>query len=34
LPFARESEFEFDLDDMVSRKKQLAPAVNNALESV
>lgn len=34
LPFARISEFEFDLGEMVSRKKQLAPALQGALESV
>jgi manganese-dependent inorganic pyrophosphatase len=33
LPFSRVSEFEFDLHDMVSRKKQLTPAVLNAIET-
>ncbi len=34
LPFARLSETEFDLGEMVSRKKQLAPALQSALERV
>lgn len=34
LPFSREGENEFDLEDVVSRKKQLAPAVQNAVESI
>ncbi len=33
LPFSRVGEGEFDLGDMVSRKKQLVPALLNALES-
>jgi manganese-dependent inorganic pyrophosphatase len=33
LPFSRISEAEFDLHDIVSRKKQLAPAVQNAIET-
>ena len=32
LPFARSDEFEFDLGDIVSRKKQLVPIINSALE--
>lgn len=32
LPFSRTVEDEFDLGDIVSRKKQLAPAVQNAIE--
>jgi manganese-dependent inorganic pyrophosphatase len=34
LPFSRVSEDEFDLHDIVSRKKQLAPAVQNAIETI
>ncbi|MGC4042505.1 MAG: hypothetical protein QM758_01730 [Armatimonas sp.] len=34
LPFKRISEGEFDLGEIVSRKKQLAPALQGALESV
>ncbi len=34
LPFSHVGEAEFDLGDIVSRKKQLAPAIQNALESV
>lgn len=34
LPFSRVGDGEFDLGDMVSRKKQLAPALHNVLESV
>jgi len=34
LPFARAGAGEFDLGDIVSRKKQLAPALHNVLESV
>jgi len=33
LPFARTRDHEFNLGDMVSRKKQLAPAVQNAIET-
>jgi manganese-dependent inorganic pyrophosphatase len=33
LPFARAGEGEFDLGDMVSRKKQLVPALHSVLES-
>ena len=33
LPFSRVGDSEFDLNDMVSRKKQLVPALLNALES-
>jgi manganese-dependent inorganic pyrophosphatase len=33
LPFSRLGDNEFDLGDMVSRKKQLVPALLNALES-
>jgi manganese-dependent inorganic pyrophosphatase len=33
LPFSRISEHEFDLNEIVSRKKQLAPAVQNAIET-
>lgn len=33
LPFSRVAEFEFDLHEIVSRKKQLAPAVQNAIET-
>lgn len=33
LPFSRLGDGEFDLHDMVSRKKQLVPALLNALES-
>jgi manganese-dependent inorganic pyrophosphatase len=32
LPFARTRDHQFDLGDIVSRKKQLAPAVQNAIE--
>jgi manganese-dependent inorganic pyrophosphatase len=34
LPFHRVNEDEFDLNDIVSRKKQLAPAVQDAIESI
>jgi manganese-dependent inorganic pyrophosphatase len=34
LPFGRLSETEWDLGDVVSRKKQLAPAVQDAIESI
>ncbi len=34
LPFSRAGSGEFDLGDIVSRKKQLAPALHNVLESV
>ena len=34
LPFPRLGEFEFDLGEMVSRKKQLAPVLQGALESL
>ena len=34
LPFGRLSETEWDLEDVVSRKKQLAPAVQDAIESI
>jgi manganese-dependent inorganic pyrophosphatase len=33
LPFARAGDGEFDLGDMVSRKKQLVPALHSVLES-
>ena len=33
LPFSRVSASEFDLHEVVSRKKQLAPAVQNAIET-
>lgn len=33
LPFSRIGDGEFELGDMVSRKKQLAPALHNVLES-
>lgn len=32
LPFARISEYEFDLDDIVSRKKQLVPTLHAVME--
>jgi hypothetical protein len=32
LPFARAGDDEFDLADIVSRKKQLVPALHAALE--
>jgi manganese-dependent inorganic pyrophosphatase len=34
LPYARVGDGEFDLEDVVSRKKQLAPAIQTAIESV
>jgi len=34
LPFSRSADGEFELGDIVSRKKQLAPALYNVLESV
>ena len=34
LPFSRLTEEEWDLEDVVSRKKQLAPAVQDAIESI
>jgi manganese-dependent inorganic pyrophosphatase len=33
LPFAHVGDYDFDLEEIVSRKKQLAPAVQNAIES-
>ena len=32
LPFARQGEYEFDLEDIVSRKKQLVPTLHAVLE--
>lgn len=34
LPFPRLADSEYDIGDMVSRKKQLAPAIQAAVESV
>lgn len=34
LPFSRSGEYEFDLGDTVSRKKQLVPTLHSALEEV
>ncbi|MDX1932007.1 MAG: DHH family phosphoesterase [Capsulimonadales bacterium] len=33
LPFAHVADYDFDLEEIVSRKKQLAPALQNAIES-